>query len=232
MKRFLFIFIAVLISLFGLELLPWVQNNLVLPWTTLLASACVGLVGMFDTSVMAQGKVIWNPATGFGVSIEPGCNGVEAFIVLCAALLAFPSAWLHKAWGLVVGFVAIQALNVVRVISLFYLGQWNKDAFDFAHHYLWQGLIMLDVLAVWLLWIRVAAPMAAVVGTSKTEVLADAASKSATEVESKVESKVDVPATGDATFALPTRSTSPVQPVNPQTPSTPPRPTDTGADRW
>ena len=28
--------------------------------------------------------------------------------------------------------------------------QW----FEFAHLYLWQALIMLDVLVVWLLWIR------------------------------------------------------------------------------
>lgn len=158
MTRFLLRFVAVLVILFGLELLPAVQNHLVLPWTGWLARVCVALVSQFDASVMAQGKVIWNPATGFGVSIEPGCNGVEAFIVLCAALLAFPRVWRHKLWGLVVGFVAIQALNVVRVISLFYIGQWNKDVFDFAHSYLWQGLIMLDVLAVWLLWIRVAAP--------------------------------------------------------------------------
>jgi len=26
--------------------------------------------------------------------------------------------------------------------------------FEFAHLYLWQALIMLDVLVVWLLWIR------------------------------------------------------------------------------
>jgi exosortase H (IPTLxxWG-CTERM-specific) len=237
MKRFLFIFIAVLVTLFGVELLPWVQNNLVLPWTTLLARACVALVSAFDTSVMAQGKVIWNPATGFGVSIEPGCNGVEAFIVLCAALIAFPSSWLHKAWGLVVGFVAIQALNVVRVISLFYLGQWNKDVFDFAHHYLWQGLIMLDVLAVWLLWIRVAAPLGAGSEASKNEVSAESVSKSATETE--------VPVTGDAAFALPIPAATrpapaasanipPAPTISPpiSPPTSPPPPPTSGADRW
>jgi hypothetical protein len=26
--------------------------------------------------------------------------------------------------------------------------------FEFAHLYLWQALIMLDVLVVWLLWVR------------------------------------------------------------------------------
>ena len=53
--------------------------------------------------------------------------------------------------------VAVQAANLLRVISLYYLGQWNMEAFEFAHLYLWQALIMLDVLVVWLLWIRAVA---------------------------------------------------------------------------
>ncbi len=158
MRRFVLIFLGALLLLFGLELLHPVQQHMVLPWTAFLARACVTLVGLFDPSATAQGKVLWNASTGFGVSIEPGCNGVEAFIVLVAGLLAFPSSWGAKLAGLGGGFVAIQSLNVVRVISLFYIGQWNKSVFDFAHEYLWQGLIMLDVLAVWLLWVRVVAP--------------------------------------------------------------------------
>ena len=158
MLRFVAVFVGILVTLFGLELLQPVQQHLVLPWTALLARFCVALVGLFDGAAMAQGKVLWNPGNGFGVSIEPGCNGVEAFIVLSAAMLAFPAAWRSRLLGLGVGFLAIQALNVVRVISLFYIGQWNKEAFEFAHAYLWQGLIMLDVLVVWLLWVRWAAP--------------------------------------------------------------------------
>lgn len=42
-------------------------------------------------------------------------------------------------------------------ISLYYLGQWGMEAFEFAHLYLWQALIMLDVLVVWLLWMRLVA---------------------------------------------------------------------------
>jgi len=48
----------------------------------------------------------------------------------------------------------VQGLNVIRVISLFYLGQWNRDVFEWAHLYVWQALIMLDVLIVWLVWVR------------------------------------------------------------------------------
>ena len=88
------------------------------------------------------------------MSIEAGCNGVEATIVLVAAILAFPAPWKRKLLGLSIGIAAVQGLNIIRVISLFYLGQWSLDAFDFAHQYLWQALIMLDVLIVWLLWVR------------------------------------------------------------------------------
>lgn len=154
MRRFFFIFIALQLLLFGIELSQPVQQHLVLPWTTFLANACVAIVTQFDANAAAMGKILWNPATGFGVSIEPGCNGVEACIILFAAIVAFPSSWRHRAWGLGLGFIAVQALNVVRIISLFYLGQWNDTAFKVAHEFLWQGLIMLDVLVVWLLWVR------------------------------------------------------------------------------
>jgi exosortase H (IPTLxxWG-CTERM-specific) len=61
---------------------------------------------------------------------------------------------MHKLIGLVSGIVAVQGLNVVRVISLFYLGQWDRQWFEWAHLYVWQALIMLDVLIVWLIWVR------------------------------------------------------------------------------
>jgi len=91
------------------------------------------------------------------VSIEAGCNGVEAAIILIAGMLAFPSSLKLKLAGIVIGIVAVQGVNLLRIISLFYLGQWNYQAFEFAHLYLWQALIMLDVLVVWLLWIRAVA---------------------------------------------------------------------------
>lgn len=154
MWRFFLVFLALQLGLFGVNMLSVVQEHLVLPWTSFLAQMCAGLVTWFDPSAAAQGKVLWNTTTGFGVSIEPGCNGVEACIVLLAAVVAFPARWHYKLLGLAVGIVAVQALNIVRVVSLYYLGQWRLDVFHFAHAYLWQGLIMLDVLVVWLLWAR------------------------------------------------------------------------------
>jgi exosortase H (IPTLxxWG-CTERM-specific) len=154
MVKFLVIFLGLLGVLFGLQLTPWGQAYFVEPWTAGLAKFCQWLVLLFDQNVVATGKVLRSTTNGFAVSIEAGCNGVEATIVLLAAIAAFPAPWAYKALGVVLGFIAVQGLNVIRVITLFYLGQWNMKVFEWAHLYVWQGLIMLDVLVVFLIWIQ------------------------------------------------------------------------------
>ncbi|MBS0321574.1 MAG: exosortase H [Proteobacteria bacterium] len=154
MVRFFITFIALQALLFGLELTPWVQQWFVVPWTDALAQVSTWLVTVFDPHVVAEGKIMRSTANGFAVSIEAGCNGVEATIVLLAAMLAFPAPWKNRILGLVAGTIAVQGLNIVRIVSLFYLGQWNRTWFEWAHLYVWQALIMLDVLIVWLVWVR------------------------------------------------------------------------------
>lgn len=154
MLRFLLTFVALLAGLLAAELLQPVQQVLVQPWTAMLASTSAAVVQAFDSSVIAEGIVLRSSSNGFGVAIEPGCNGIEASVVLVAAMLAFPASWRQKLVGIGLGLLAVQGVNLVRIVSLFYLGQWRADAFEFAHLYLWQALIMLDVLVVWLFWVR------------------------------------------------------------------------------
>ena len=158
MARFFIIFIVLLVALFTIEILQPVQQHVILPFTSGLAHISVFIVELFDDQVQSMGKVIRSLETGFAVSIEPGCNGVEAVIILFAAIFAFPAPLKNKLIGFALGFVAIQGLNLVRIISLFYLGQWNMTWFEWFHLYLWQALIILDALVVWLIWLRTLPP--------------------------------------------------------------------------
>jgi exosortase H (IPTLxxWG-CTERM-specific) len=156
MRRFLAVFVVLLALAFAIELTPWAQAWLVTPWTDSVARVSGALMRVFDASITTSGNVIAATGSPFAVSIEAGCNGVEATLVLIAAMLAFPAPWPHRLRGMLIGAAAVQALNVLRVVSLFYLGRWNEDAFEWAHLYVWQALIMLDVLIVWVVWVRFA----------------------------------------------------------------------------
>jgi len=154
MLRFFIIFSVLLIGLFTLELLQPAEKYIILPFTSMIADISVWIVLLFDDNVIATGNVIRDKVSGFGVRIERGCNGLEAVIILFSALFAFPAPFINKVIGFVAGFFAIQLLNLVRIISLYYLGQWNYTAFEWFHLYLWQALIILDALVVWLIWLR------------------------------------------------------------------------------
>ena len=148
------VFAAMVVALFAAELTPFGQRFFVDPWTALVAQVATAAMRAFDPAVIASGPTIVHATTGFAVTILAGCNGIEAMIVLVAALLAYPAPLKHKVIGLAAGVVAIQALNLARIVSLFYIGQWNRAVFEWAHLYAWQVLIMLDALIVWLLWLR------------------------------------------------------------------------------
>lgn len=155
MLRFTLIFLVLILTLSFLELYQPINNAVIVPFTGFLASVSVFIMQSFDADVVSQGVIISSKSlSSNAVKIAAGCNGVEAVIILFSAIFAFPSQFKHKLYGFFIGFFAIQFLNVIRIISLFYLLQWDKNWFDWFHLYLWQALIILDALVVWLLWLR------------------------------------------------------------------------------
>jgi len=123
-----------------------------------LASVSAWLIKAFGGTCLQHAAILSNPARGFAMEVRDGCNGVNVVILLWAAILAYPSSLKSKLIGLGGGLAAIQILNLFRLISLFYLGQYSTSIFAFAHLYLWEMLIIIDAMVVFGLWVRRAAP--------------------------------------------------------------------------
>ena len=98
-------------------------------------------------------KAILRAPSGFAVEMRDGCNAVNVTILLLSAVLAFPAPWKLKLLGIAAGSAIIQVVNILRFISLFYLGQYSMTWFDFAHAYLWESLIVLDTMVVFWYWV-------------------------------------------------------------------------------
>ena len=98
---------------------------------------------------------------GKGVSFElrNGCNGVWATIIFVSAVLAFPSRFSVKAWGVLLGFCAIFVINLARVISLYYIVLYYPKAFEGAHIYVWQSVVIGAAVLLWLFWAQRASPL-------------------------------------------------------------------------
>jgi len=152
-RRFVVAFVLTALGLFTLLLAPPVRP-LIAGFSGALASAAAETIRFCRGTCLQHDAVLSNPSRGFAMEVRDGCNGVNVVILLWAAILSYPATWRWKLAGLGAGLVAIQALNLLRLVSLFYLGQHNRPLFEFAHLYLWEMLIIIDAMVVLALWVR------------------------------------------------------------------------------
>lgn len=150
-----FLFLSVLG--FAAQLLLWGDSFVVAPVIQGLASASGALMGVFGGAAEVVGDVIQSGSNDFAIRIDNGCSGIEAVILVSAAVLAYPASGRSRVVGLLACTAAILGVNVLRIISLFYLGQYSMTLFDWAHLYAWDLLIMVDGLIAFLLWVRYSA---------------------------------------------------------------------------
>ncbi len=146
------VFAVCLLALFGLLLAPFLRPA-ILAFSDALVSAAGFLIHLCGGHATVEGTVLRAPS-GFAIEMKDGCNGANVTILLWSAVIAFPATLVQKLKGLAWGALIIQSVNLLRFISLFYLGQYNLSLFDFAHQYLWESLIMLDGLLFFGYWVH------------------------------------------------------------------------------
>ena len=137
--RFVVVFLL-LLALFEIPLLvDSVDRNVVRPFTTGIAHVSGAVIASVSKGVQVNGTMIIG--TCFSVDIRNGCNGLEASLFLLAAILAFPAATRIKVLGAVSGFALVQLANLVRIVSLYFIGCYRPQWFEAFHLAIWQSII-------------------------------------------------------------------------------------------
>lgn len=122
------------------------------PFTSFIVMASSFLINLFGGTSSVSGTHLSNPE--FGINVVDGCNGIYATAILLSGVIAYPARVKYKLVGILIGFTAIFALNLVRVISLLYLGQYFPDVFKEIHVFVWQPIIIVWAIYIWYFWWR------------------------------------------------------------------------------
>ena len=147
---FLVLFIVILGGSFTLLSLSWVNDHLVEPFTAGVAHAAGIALNLIGQNITMQGTVLRNET--FAVNVRNGCNGLETMLIFLAAVLAFPAPWKARGIGLALGMLAIQGVNLVRVVALFLTGAYFPKFFDASHTVVWQSVVILCGVLLWIFW--------------------------------------------------------------------------------
>lgn len=149
--RFAVLFFALVVLFNGLISLSWVQESLVAPYTEFITTLSAKTLQTIGYPVTQNGTVM--RSTQFAVDIRRGCDGLVASVLLISACLAFPAAPLAKAIGVIGGYGLIFLMNLVRIETLFLLGEYGEmDLFNFVHTYVAQFAVIAFTMVFWLFW--------------------------------------------------------------------------------
>jgi exosortase H (IPTLxxWG-CTERM-specific) len=151
-KKFLLRFVVTLGAFYLLVAIQPVNDHVVVPFTEFLVRISTALLAAIGEKTQSVGTVIQSPA--FAVDVKNGCNGIEAALLLVAAMLAFPASPKQRALGIAAGLAVIQGVNLFRIVSLFWLGVHYRNAFELFHAAVWQTALILLAVGIFLAWSR------------------------------------------------------------------------------
>jgi exosortase H (IPTLxxWG-CTERM-specific) len=143
-------FLVLLLVFYAVVAWRPINDRAVVPFTAGIARAGAWILNGLGERVSVDGTRIVSP--GFSVNIENGCNGLETALLFGAAVLAFPAPWSWRAAGLAGGFAAIELVNLVRVVSLFWIGAHRRELFTTSHTVVWQSAVVLFGVLLFLFW--------------------------------------------------------------------------------
>lgn len=150
-------FLALFVLIFGtcyllFGVIPRVRFGVINPYTEFLAKATAAVINLFGAGAVANGALVYSPR--YSMDIAMGCDGVEASCLYLAGVVAFPTSWRARLIGLAFGVPLIQAINLTRLVGLYYVGMYFPSVADQIHDYVAQSIVILLSTAILIFWLE------------------------------------------------------------------------------
>ena len=125
----------------------WV--DLVAGWTADWTSRGLNAMG---GSTSVSGTILVSDS--FAVNVVAECTAVGPLVLFFGAIVAFPASLKAKGIGAAIGLVVLTLVNLVRIMSLFWIGSSYPEYLDMAHLLVWQSASILLAIVMWLVWVE------------------------------------------------------------------------------
>jgi archaeosortase B (VPXXXP-CTERM-specific) len=150
--KFFILFVIYTAAFFGLYILVTVYSKGTIDalnaFTARSIQITASLIGL-EASTASTSLTV----KGFSIKVIVECTGLFAAFVLLACVLAYPTSFAKKIIGMSAGIIVIYFLNIIRMLFLIFIGIWAPKYFDFVHVYLWEGVFIIVVVLLWMIWL-------------------------------------------------------------------------------
>lgn len=129
----------------------WIEHLVIDQATVVPAATLIHLLTP-QIAVRAVGSHL--SASGGGLNILNGCEGVDIVFMLLAAFIALWRDLFRSLVGIAIGVVLIFLVNQIRVLGLFYAARTDAALFDLLHTVVTPLAMMVLALGFWAYWTK------------------------------------------------------------------------------
>jgi exosortase/archaeosortase family protein len=153
--RFAVVFALVGGALLTLYSFPYAQHGIREDWFARYLALYARLAGLvlrvFDSGVHVAGNDIVGRVS---LTVAKNCDAMDVSLLFVAAVVAFPAPWRRRLVGMGAGVAALTVVNVLRIVSLYYVDVHWPRAFEAVHAEVWPLAIVALAAGAFLAWCR------------------------------------------------------------------------------
>jgi len=111
------------------------------------------LLNLVGEETRLYGAIVSAPLRAHSFDVIYACTSLPATLLLVAAVFAFPAAsWRFRVLGILAGVALLYAVNLARLVVLFYCYVYWPDLYDRMHATVWQSLLVVVAVAFFVGW--------------------------------------------------------------------------------
>ena len=156
--RFVLVFGVLLLAGNLLMIAPLHDRMVVIRFLELNASVAGAVLRLLGEAPQVAGQTVSGEVGS--ITVGHGCDAAQPIVILVSAVIATPAAWRKRAVGVVVGVGVLVAMNMIRIVSLYYVSAWRPDWFHIIHVDVWGALFIILAVTLWIGWANRALPSA------------------------------------------------------------------------
>lgn len=148
---------AVIMMIYGGAVFLTYRDEVLGPFLTPLAVTTARMTAAILHGIGIEAlrdKAMLQHPDGFAYDIAYTCTGFLPAVTFIVCILACSGTPGGKLAGIAFGVPVLIAVNLLRLVHLFYLGVYFPAAFGFAHELLWEGLLAIAFIGLWLGWLQ------------------------------------------------------------------------------
>ncbi|UCE60088.1 MAG: archaeosortase/exosortase family protein [Phycisphaerales bacterium] len=151
--RFVIILLVLLGAFNYLYYVAFVKEGHLQPYLAAVAEATGAVLRLFGTEARVHGTSV--SSSRFALGVDNGCDALQAVAFFVFAVIASPlrASLLMRIGSIVLGSVLLLVINVIRIVSLYYVGAYWPSALDTMHIDVWQTIFIFLPILLWLFWV-------------------------------------------------------------------------------